>query len=277
MSTNQTRQAYPTDLNDNEWNVIAPLMPKANSTGRPRLHPWREVLNAIFYVVKNGCLWKALPHDFPPWKSVYHYFRLWRINGVWERLNTTLREALRQKEGRHKQPSAAILDSQSVKTVEGGTERGYDAGKNVWGRKRHLIVDTLGLVMLVVVTSASVQDRDGGKMVLRGLFERIKKPTRYPHWWRYCRLELIWADGAYRGDLIEWVKDMLGWQLSIVEKAQGQRGFVALPRRWVVERTFAWLNRQRRLSKDYERLPQTSEAFVYVAMIRLMVRKLAHV
>src|SRR5438552_1770424 len=131
--------------------------------------------------------------------------------------------------------------------------------------------------MLVVVTSASVQDRDGGKMVLRGLFERIKKPTRYPHWWRYCRLELIWADGAYRGDLIEWVKDMLGWQLSIVEKAQGQRGFVALPRRWVVERTFAWLNRQRRLSKDYERLPQTSEAFVYVAMIRLMVRKLAHV
>lgn len=275
MTSNQTRKAYPTDLNDNEWSVIAPLMPKANSTGRPRVHSWREVLNAIFYVTKNGCLWKALPHDFPPWKSVYHYFRLWRINGRWERLNTALREALRQKQGRHKQPSAAILDSQSVKSVEGGEERGYDKHKNVWGRKRHVVVDTLGLVMLVVVTSASVQDRDGGKMVLKGMFERIKK-ARYAHWWRYCRLELIWADGGYRGELIEWVRRKLGWELSIVEKAEGQKGFMLLPRRWVVERTFSWLNRQRRLTKDFERLPQTSEAFIYVAMIRLMVRKLAH-
>jgi len=276
MSTNQTREVYPTDLNDSEWNVIAPLLPKQKSTGRPRLHSWREMLNAIFYVVKNGCLWRSLPHDFPPWKSVYHYFRLWRIDGKWEKLNTALREQLRQKEGRHKQPSAVILDSQSVKTVEGGEQRGYDAGKNVTGRKRHLIVDTMGLVMSVAVTAASVQDRDGGKMVLRALYERIKKP-RYPHWWRYCRLSLIWADGGYRGEFIEWVKSTLGWQLSIVEKMEGQKGFVALPRRWVVERTFAWLNRQRRLSKDYERVAQTSEAFMYVAMIRLMVGKLAHV
>lgn len=276
MSANQTRAVYPTDLNDNEWRVIAPLLPREKSTGRPRLHSFREILNAIFYVTKNGCQWRALPHDFPPWKSVYHYFRLWRINGRWERFNTTLREALRRKQGRHKSPSAAVLDSQSVKTVEGGQERGYDAGKNVNGRKRHLIVDTLGLVLLVVVTSASVQDRDGAKVLLRGLFERIKK-ARYAHWWRFCRLELIWADANYRGELIEWVRAKLGWELYIVEKAQGQKGFAVLPRRWVVERTFAWLNRYRRLSKDYEHLPQTSEAFIYVAMIRLMVRKLAHV
>ena len=188
------RQVYSTDLNDIEWLLIEQLFPAPATTGRPRENSYREILNAIFYIVRNGCAWRMLPLDLPPWKTVYTYFRRWRKDGKWERVN----RALREQKGRHKQPGAAILDSQSVKTVGGGTDRSFDASKKVTGRKRHVLVDTLGLVLLAVVTAASVQDRDGAHKVLQLWFERVKKSKCS----RWCRLKKIWADGGYRGELI---------------------------------------------------------------------------
>lgn len=207
-----------------------------------------------------------LPSDLPAWKTVYHYFRLWQRDGTWERLNRLLREKVRLQVGKKRRASAGILDSQSIKTSEGGLACGFDAGKQVTGRKRHTLVDTLGLLMKVVVTAGNVQDRDGAKHLLEDLAKEQQAIKR---------LKLIWADGSYRGTLIDWIEEFFGWKLKIVEKPKDQNGFHALPKRWIVERTFAWLIRQRRLARDYERLPQTSESFIYAAMVRLMIRRLA--
>ena len=253
-------------MNDTEWAQIAPYLPQASSTGAPRKHGWRLLLNAMFYVVKNGCVWRALPHEFPAWKTVYHYFRLFGQTGQWEDLNTKIREAVRKKAGKQAQASAMIADSQSAKSAEGGESRGFDGGKLVSGRKRNLLVDTLGLVVFAKVTAANVQDVHAGKQLFSAV---AQKPELLP------RLEKIFADGGYRGELVDWVQQNLHAVLEIVLKLGDQKGFQVLPKRWVVERTFAWITRNRRLARDYERLAQSSEAFIYVAMIRLGLRRLA--
>jgi len=262
----KSRKVYPTDLNDTEWAQIAPYLPGTKLTGAPRTVPWREILNGIFYIVKAGCTWRSLPHDLPKWKTVYHYFRLFRLSGLWETINQKVREAVRQAEGREAQASAMIIDSQSAKTAEGGAQRGYDGGKKVSGRKRNLVVDTLGLLVLAKVTAASVQDVYAGKQTLQALQERPQL---------LMRLLTIFADGGYRGQLEDWVKDNLPVVLSIVLKKKDQSGFQVLPKRWVIERTNAWISRNRRLARDYECLPATSEAFIYIAMTRLGLRRLA--
>src|ERR687885_963643 len=261
------RKPYPTDLSDTEWICLRSYLPTPKAQGRPRTHSLRDVLDAIFYVLKSGCPWRLLPHDFPPWPSVYYHFRRFRLSGLWHPILKVLRAVERNRQGKDLQPTAAIMDSQSVKTTEESAHpSGYDAHKNVKGRKRHLLVDTLGLVLSVYVTSADVQDRVGARCLLAGL-----KPL-LPH------LKKIWADGAYTGEkLAGWLEEQGGWKLEIVERSNNAdtEGFTVLPHRWIVERTLGWLMRNRRLSKDYERLVQTSETFIEVAMIRLILRRLA--
>jgi putative transposase len=260
-----TTKLYPTELSNRQWELIKELLPAPAVRGRKRQLDLRQVLNAILYVVVGGIQWRLLPHHYPKWKSVYHYFRQWRKDGTWQRLHDTLRARLRQKLGRHKHPTAGCLDSQSVKTTCIGGTRGYDKGKNVNGRKRHLLVDTLGLLLGVVVTAASTSDPAGARLLF----------GRWGGRGGHCkRLSLIWVDGTYRGTLLEWAKGCIKALLQPVLRRDDQQGFVVLPKRWIVERTFAWLGHSRRLSKDYEFLPQTSEAMICIAMTRIMLNRM---
>jgi transposase len=262
------KRRYPTDLTSRQWRLVEPLLPEPppGPAGRPPKHEKREVVNAILYHVRAGGSWRMLPKDLPPWETVYGYFARWRDDGTLDRLHDALREQVRSKrERRNPSPSAGIVDSQTVKGADtvGSATRGYDAGKKLNGRQRHIVVDTIGLLLVVMVSAACVQDRDGGSGILKLLHGS------------FASLSLVYADGGYQGRLVALAKSAWGIVLEIVRKPADQRGFAVLPRRWVVERTFSWLLRWRHLVRDYERLPASHEAMVKWAMVALMLNRLA--
>jgi putative transposase len=261
---------YPTDLSDEEWDCVKSIVPKPRSgkgkRGRPPSLDRRTLVNAIFYIVRSGCAWRLLPKDFGAWQTVYGYFRRWSQDWTWAFIHDTLRDWLRKTEARKVAPTAAIVDSQSVKVGDQAGERGYDAGKKISGRKRHVAVDCLGLILAISITSAAVQDRQAARSLLNLLVS-----------W-YGRLQIIWADGGYLGSLVGWVKQLHPFgklRLEIVRRCDRRKGFRVLPKRWIVERTFAWLSKSRRICRDYEVRLDHSEAMVRLCMIRLMLKRLA--
>jgi transposase len=261
----RTRQrTYPSDTSDAQWELIEPLLPPTRPGGRREKHPRRAVVDAILYVVRTGCAWRQLPVDFPPWATVYWYFARWEQVKVTEQILEIVRRRVRESEGRDPEPSAGLVDSQSVKGADtvGRDSRGYDAGKRINGRKRFIVTDTLGLLLTVVVCTAGLQDRDGAKPVLLQAYLAT-------------RVRFVFADAGFAGRLVEWAARIVATTIEIVRKPAGQRGFAVIPRRWAVERTLAWLTAHRRLARDYERDPAVSEAMIRWAAINTMTRRLA--